>query len=463
MSVKKLKTVGCAAMALLLFTPAFVCACADKRERTKITVGIWRGTSAAEKAFYEECKTAFEKRYPQYELSFSPYVYGADTVVSKYASGQLPTLFEAEAAEIKSAARNGYIKDVSGFMSDFGWTERADGYFISQISHGKTVYGVPSEQYSVGMALNLPLLHKAGVIERDAAGKYVLYDGETPLYPDTFEELTAAARRVVQASDGAYGIFLPSGDKRCGEIYADIIYNFGCDGLEYREGDEWKLSLGDEATGNALRWVKALAQEGCADRSVMYDVNDWAAAFATGSAAFAFCGSNSLVAALSAEPALCGNIAFVPVPTASCEGRSVWNGTVYAVSGMATDEQTRGAFAFLSFMGYGPETDEQSLYYLQRRVENKYLDVPVVPELFVWNDESYQAKVSEIYATYEAANAEYFRAFFDGFDARKREGEPYARDKVHSLLNELFEKMIFDATTVDIVELISESEKKFNE
>ena len=462
MSVKKFTAAACAA--LLLLSASALSACGGVQNRIKITVGLWRGTSAAEKEFYEECKIAFEDKFPQYEVVSSPYLYSDDTVVAKFASGQLPAVFEVDASSVGRAYSNGFVRDVTAYMKQYGWYEKADGYFLSEISSGEVTCGVPAEQYSAGMVLNLPLLHEAGVIGKGADGKYILYENGSAVYPDTFEKVARAAR-AVRAKSRAYGLFLPSGDGENGKIYADIIYNFGCDRLEYGDGDgKWKLSPPDGGVGDAMRWVKQMAQEGCVDSSFAYGVDDWAAKMAGGEVAMAFCYSSSLTAALTAEPSLNGNIAFVPLPTVRESAVAVWNGKVYAVSTSASDEQAKGVFEFLKFFGYGPDTDGQSTYYTEKRIRENYAKgVSVFPPLSGWKDGEYNAAMRVLYGRYANTEDEYFSVFFDGFDARKRSGEPYARDELHILLDELFGIMLFEPTTSNLVTLLAESEQRFTE
>ena len=468
MAFRKIKNILSVAFAALgLFSCIAVAACANADEKIKITVGMWQGTSASEKAYFEECKRAFEEKYPRYEILSSPYVYDADTVVAKYASGQLPVLFEADASLVRSALGNGFIKDVSPYLRAFGWLDKANDYFLSEISVGEMVCGVPAEQNFSGMVLNLPLLYEAGVIGRDGDGKYILYaeDGSA-LYPDTFEEVEEAARKVVRATDGAsFGVFLSSNDAASGEMFLDIVYNFGSTALEYVDDDgNWKLSLTHGEFGDAMRWVRQMSQERYIDDSRAYGAEEWASVMAENGAAIAFCRSDSLAAALAAEPLLDGNIAFVPMPAAenvpSC---SVWGGTVYAFSAAASDEQTEGAFLLLRFMGCGPDTDEQSVASLDGKFREYSAQGAVFPVISVWQDAAYTETLHDLYEKYETVEREYIFEFYAGAEKRRRSGEPYACAELCTLLDELFSKMLFEATTSNVVTLTEEGERAFTE
>lgn len=114
--------------------------------------------------------------------------------------------------------------------------------------------------------------------------------------------------------------------------------------------------------------------------------------------------------------------------------------------------------------GYGPDADRQSTYFTENRISKNYADgVSVFPPLSGWKAGEYVAAMRDIYDRYKNTEDEYFKAFFDGFDARKRSREPYATEELNLLLNGLFGYMIFEPTTSNIVTLLSESEKSFNE
>lgn len=469
MSSKKLKI---AVYAVLLSVTFFLLnvlpACADNSNKIKITVGIRNGASALEQALFEECKNSFEEKFPQYEVMISPYSYTDDTIVAKFTSGQLPTVFEADASVVEKALHHGYIRDVSKYMNDYGWTEKVDSYFLSQITVDGKVCGVPAEQYSAGMVLNLPLLERAGVLDCDQDGEFILYDDNgSALYPDTFDKIEKASQQIARNFPrGTFGVFLPSGDEYCGKLFLDLVYNFGSGNLEYIDGDgNWKLSLSHKEFGDAMRWVRQMSQEVYIDDAKSYGIEEWASKMANNEAAIAFCQSNQLTAALSAEPSLINKIAFVPLPTAEeKESCSVWNGKVYVVSVRANDEQTDGVFKFLKFLGYGPDTDEQSMYVTKERFEARFSnDMPVFPIVSVWRDADYNEKLKVLYDRYKNINENYFEEFYLGFDKRKRESEPYARESLYNVIDGLVCKMLFEATTSNLVTLLNESETEFTE
>lgn len=469
MSLKKFKiAVYAVTLSVTLLLLNVFSSCADNSKKIKITVGIRNGASAFEQAFYEECKKSFEEKFPQYEVITSPYAYTEDTIVAKFTSGQLPTVFEADASVLERALNNGYIRDISKYMNDYGWTEKIESYFLSQITVNGKLCGVPAEQYSAGMVLNLPLLKRAGVLDCNQDGEFILYDDNgAALYPDTFDKIEKASQKIaMNLPSGTFGVFLPSGDEYCGKLFLDLVYNFGSGNLEYIDGEgNWKLSLSHKEFGDAIRWVRQMSQEVYIDDAKSYGVDEWAGKMAKNEVAIAFCQSNQLTAAISAEPLLKNNIAFVPLPTAEdAESCSVWNGKVYVVSARANDEQTEGVFKFLKFLGYGPDTDEQSTYVMKERFEARYSnDIPVFPIISVWRDGDYNEKLQELYDRYKNINEYYYKEFYLGFDKRKRESEPYARESLYSVIDGLVCKMLFEATTSNLVTLLYERETEFTE
>ena len=451
----------------MLAASCMLFACNGTDNKIKITVGIWRGTTAYEKKLYEECASAFEAKYPQYEIVSSPYVYSSDSVVGKYASGQLPTLFQVDVSYLGGALASGYVRDVSEPMREYGWTDKADEYFLSQLTFDGKVGGVPCEQYSCGMVLNLPLLYNAGVLDKADDGNYLLYDESgNALYPDTFDKLRQACAAVQRVcGNDTYGLFLPSGDEECGKVYADIVYNFGTDNLEVKDNEgNVSLKLDTDYFTAALRWVKAMAQEGYVDDSQAYATDDWTAEMSQNKAAIAFCQSSVLYGALLNDSELADKIAFVPMPNNGSTTRSVWSGKAYCIGGKATDEQMRGAFEFLRFWGDGPEANVNSTYFAEKRYALAAAEKSmVVARPWVWDDVDYRAYADKLVNRYGNANQAYFAEFNQTFDIRKRADEPYCVKQLRALLDEMFAEMLFRGNDTDIVKLIAKQQTAFTE
>ncbi len=463
MNLKKLKFTALAAA--LAVTSVVFPSCAKPDGKTVISVGMWGGGSSADREYYLEVKRGFEKMYPQYELVSSPYEYSEDTVTAKFASGQLPAVFEADAMFAKSALKNGYFLDVAPYLARYGWLSAADGNILSEISVDGAVGGVPYEQYAAGMVLNLPLLYEAGVISRSQGGEYILYDVHgSPLYPDTFAKLTSAFEKVAQGS-GAYGLFLPSGDARCGKIYADLSYNYGGGYLEVKGEDGWSLDLSGQAFGEALRWVKNSVQDGYIDASLPYGYDEWAVKMSGGEVAVAFCESNLLASALAAYPSLKGNVAFVPLPSADgVQSRAVQGCKIFAVNGGASADVAEGVFRLLAYLGYGADAGEVAFASSEKRLSALYArDIPVFPSPAVWLEGEYSAKREQLYANYKNYDERYFGEFFIKFDDFKRKGEPYYRNALNGVLDKLYADMIFNPNETDVVALLQAQEREFTE
>ena len=423
----------------MLAASCMLFACNGTDNKIKITVGIWRGTTAYEKKLYEECASAFEAKYPQYEIVSSPYMYSSDSVVGKYASGQLPTLFQVDVSYLGGALASGYGK----------------------------VGGVPCEQYSCGMVLNLPLLYNAGVLDKADDGSYLLYDESgNALYPDTFDKLRQACAAVQRVcGNDTYGLFLPSGDEECGKVYADIVYNFGTDNLEVTDNEgNVSLKLDTDYFTAALRWVKAMAQEGYVDDSRAYDPDEWVAEMSQNKAAIAFCQSSVLYGALLNDSELADKIAFVPMPNNGSTTRSVWSGKAYCIGGKATDEQMRGAFEFLRFWGDGPEANVNSTYFAEKRYALAAAEKSmVVARPWVWINADYRSYINKVVVRYGNCNGDYFNEFNDGFDLRRRADEPYCAKQLRALLDEMFAEMLFRGNDTDIVKYVGEQQTAFTE
>lgn len=448
---------------------ACTAACARTEKKIRIDVGMWPSeASLDESALFRDCKERFEFDNPQYEVVASPYTYSEDTVVAKMLTGQLPTVFTMGFKYVRSAYNNAYIRDVSAFLNEYGWAEKIADDVYAEISWGGVAAGLPNEQNAVCLLLNLDVLCEAGVIAQNSSGEYVLYDeGGLPVYPTTFDEIESACAKIKAHYGGVkYGLFIPSADEDSGRIFANVVYNFGSGDIEYcDEQGEWRADLQSEAVGDALRWVKFMAQNGYIDDASAYDASDWISKIAAEEVAMAFCNSDSAIDALTRTGFEGSNLALVPMPgLKGTESYSLWGGTVYAFSGKATDEQVEGALKFLKYLGESPDTGYISMGAVDRKMSYlKENGMPVFALLSVYNDSSYLSLINGLVEKYGNVPYDYFGRFFGGVNERKRGEEPYYVKELYGVFNRLQQTMLFQPTSSDLVALLAEEEKAFNE
>lgn len=451
---------------LALFTAAVLlsASCAASPEKVKLYLSP---SDFGSEAYFEACKTRFESKYPQYKIYERAYSYSDETILPKLLTGQLPTLFTMPYASAASAAENGYILDLSSYSEVVDAFQKTQEDVRAFLTNETSVYGLPSSRSALGMLLNLNMLEDAGVLERDSSGELRLYDeAGKPLYPATFAQVEAAAQKLKQHyGTSRYALFLPSADWESGRIFCNLVYNFGGENLETQDEEgNYRVSLQTRAVGNALRWIKYMSQNGYIDDSEAYGIADWAIQAENGEAAMLFCESGAVLEAMRGG-LYEGQFAFVPLPAAVEGGeKALWDGELFAVNGKADKKQAEGALKFLRFLGKFPSCDETALSGLEYEFSFlKEAGAPVLSGFGVWDDASYESTYESVYSAYQTAPESYFERYFKNFNAIKREEEPYRKKELYAMLARLERTMLFRPNDSELVTILQNEEKAFNE
>ncbi|MBO5328521.1 MAG: carbohydrate ABC transporter substrate-binding protein [Clostridia bacterium] len=455
-----------AILTIALFAAFFAFGCAPRQGKTKLYIGYWpEGTNEQKITLYEKWENNFESAYPQYDIIASPYTYNPNTVTAKYVSGQLPTVFLMDFNYAQTAFNNGYIKDVSQIFNEKGWKNEVASDVLTQISNGENVFGIPCEQYGAGMAVNLNMLSSADIIKKDFKGNYALYDGSgNALYPNTFAKIEESAGKILERYGAdVSALFIPTATEECGRLFCNVLYNFGCDNLIVKEGNSWRADFNVEKMSNALRWIKTMSQQNYVNHTVSYGTNDWIQLLADEKCAMAICYGNTLSLAVSSYKNLKGNLAFFPLPTETGKNSyTLWGGTVYAISGKATEEQVEGVVKFLEYTGKTPYLTESAItaIYEERAAEFEG-GTALLPPISAWNNQNYTNVLTDAFYACEPLNDDYFKEYFNGYATAKRGEEPHCRKELYQTLNELQKSVTFSPTRYDVVELIENAESEF--
>lgn len=420
----------------------------EKDDRIEIKIGFWPEKSQkSDVAMYEEWKANFERDYPQYKIVAEPYTYSPETVSAKGNQGQLPTIFQTYFTEPDMLIREGYIRPITEQITALGWIDKMDDSMRAALTRDGELYGVPRDGYGMGLYLNLAMMYDCGIIEKDADGKYIIYDEEgKPLYPTTFDEVTDVCRIVSDTYNGEkYGIIILSANKTGGWQLCNIAWNFGAGALQTQGADgKWTSNLMDEGMVKALTWIQSLANEGLLYPSASFNYNDWAPQIGTGNVCMAFVGNDALGQPITAYGFNKDDFALVPMPTGDGTSHAaLFGGTPYVFAENATDEQVEGALLFLKYIGRSPEVDEISVSAMEKGhqvAQSKAM--PILPTIKAWKNEDYLEIANALEEKYVNVNYEYMKDFFDTIYEYRHDEEPNYCQDMYGLLDLAIQNVI---------------------
>ncbi len=410
-------------------------------DKIEISIGFWPEKSQkSDVAMYEEWAAAFERDHPQYKIVPEPYTYSPETVSAKGNQGKLPTIFQTYFTEPDMLIREGYIRPITEQITGLGWIDKMDDSMRESLTRDGELYGVPRDGYGMGLYINLAMMYDCGIIEKDADGKYIIYDESgDPLYPTTFDEITEICRVVSDTYDGdKHGIIILSANKTGGWQLCNIAWNFGAGSLQYQDANgKWNSNLMDEGMVKALTWIQDLAAEGLVYPSASFNYNDWAPQIGMEKVCMAFVGNDALSQPITAYNFNKDDFALVPMPTGDGESHAaLFGGTPYVFAENASDEQVLGALLFLKYIGRSPEVDEISVSAMEKGHQvAQSKNMPILPTIKAWKNEDYLEIANALEDKYVNVNYEYMKDFFDTIYTYRHAEEPNYCQDMYGLLD----------------------------
>lgn len=143
-------------------------ASADDAEVT-IRVGGWpeEATDPVSYAAYAGYLEKMNELYPNITVIQDSYSFDLQTYLPLAASGQLPTFYGVHFTECQKLIDNGYAGDITDTMAQYGYDKFLSPDALKLVEKDGRYYGLPTAYYANGIAYNVALFEKAGLINED--------------------------------------------------------------------------------------------------------------------------------------------------------------------------------------------------------------------------------------------------------------------------------------------------------
>ena len=143
-------------------------ASADDAEVT-IRVGGWpeEATDPVSYAAYAGYLEKMNELYPNITVIQDSYSFDLQTYLPLAASGQLPTFYGVHFTECQKLINNGYAGDITDTMAQYGYDKFLSPDALKLVEKDGRYYGLPTAYYANGIAYNVALFEKAGLINED--------------------------------------------------------------------------------------------------------------------------------------------------------------------------------------------------------------------------------------------------------------------------------------------------------
>ena len=171
----------------------------DDKGRTIVTVGSWPTKEGTEKQNIEERKQKFEADNTDFVIQPDNWAFDLKSFYAKAAGGQLPVLFNTNFTEVSQIINAGYGADLTDELKKQGIYDKMNKDVMDVVSKDGKVYAYPFASYVLGLAYNVDLFKKAGLMNEDG----------TPKQPKDWNELAEFAVKIKKAT-GVPGFIFPT-------------------------------------------------------------------------------------------------------------------------------------------------------------------------------------------------------------------------------------------------------------
>ena len=246
-------------------------------EQVTLTIGGWPAPENNQEEYdhYQSTIEELKKKHPNLTVKTDEYAYSTSDFLPRAASGLQPDLFFTPMTEPKKLISTGYLLDITSEMKERGYDKAMDEQLLSIVSEDDKIYGIPYTAYAMGLACNVELFKKAGLVDENGV----------PKYPQTYTELAETAKTIKEKT-GQAGFAIPSTGTEGGWILMNIAWSNGVEFMKQDSDGKWKATFDSPEMCETLQYIKDLKWKyNCLPDNVMNGMSEVNKQFGTGQTA----------------------------------------------------------------------------------------------------------------------------------------------------------------------------------
>ena len=381
------------------------------------------------------------------------YVYSPKDYAAVALGGELPTYYSVHLTESKGIMDAGYAKDITKWMEKYNYIQGLDEKMKKAITRDGKIYLMPIDVYSVGIAVNLDMLEKAGYVDADG----------TPHQPKTFEELAEMAK-TIKDKTGNSGFMMPTMSNAGGWRFTPVAWAYGVTFMEQDKDGKWQATFNTPECVAALQWVKDLKWKyDVIPENVLIDEGKVRNAFGAGEAAMAFAegaqASTFVNAGMNRD-----NIGFIQMPAGPKRHVTLIGGSYNVFNKDATDAQIDAAFEYLDWNGSGRILNDEIKERIRTSLQTKADEGKLIGVLTAspYNDEDPRRAYEIQLNTVEMANINmnHVKLYNDQSNIEWQQEEPVEAQALYAVLDNAIQAVLTDENA-DCKALIEEACQNF--
>ncbi|MDD6484511.1 MAG: extracellular solute-binding protein [Clostridiales bacterium] len=425
-------------------------------DKVQISVGEWPTENRPiEQEKYEGYLKTMNEKYPDIEVTPDEWAYDVQTFLPKASSGQLPTMYTCYLTETKKIINAGYSADITSILDELGYSEYLKKDIMDLCEKDGKFYGIPQDYYKMGLACNVELFKKAGLVDENGV----------PKFPQTWEEVAETAKTIKEKT-GQPGFVLPTINNCGGWHFMNIAWSYGVEFMK-QDGNKWVATFDSPECVAALQFVKDLKWKyNALPDNTLIDNPEMQKLFAVDQGAmYMTIGADVALTETYGMPT--DRFSFTKMPAGPKGRYSLMGGKTRMFSPDATQQQLDACFKWLDVAAnFRPAlTDEEQNAYLEKTKSDLQTQkdqgyIVYSASTGIWEIPGLTEKVEALGK--EMANIDYklVETSMDDSDVTVKPEEPMNCQDLYSILDSCIQAVLTDENA-DPAQLVKEANAAF--
>ncbi|MGP4027768.1 ABC transporter substrate-binding protein [Actinomadura sp. 3N407] len=410
----------------------------DGGTKVSITVGCMPAKSQeAQRKEWNEDVAAFQKLHPNITIVGKDAFPCIDpqTFQAKLAGGQMEDVFYVYFTDVQNIVAKGQAADLTPYIGQVGQYESLDPTVAKVFKNDGKVYGLPRQNYTMGLFYNRELFERAGL------------NPDAP--PRTWAEVREAAKKISALGDGIAGYAELSAKNQGGWHFTTLIYSQGGDmvtadgGKSAFNGPQGRAVL---QTLKDMRWT----DDSMGSKQLLVDA-DIQRMMAAGKLGMYLGAPDNATALVDQFKGDYENYGMAPIPGGT---GTLLGGDGYMINPKASPAKIKAGLMWLEYYALTP--GQGQLDYARAAKDGRPVGLPQ-PRLFGQN--AVGQKDRELRAASANLPVQNFKPYEDAYTTVPGKLEPPQAQKLYAILDSVV-SAVLTRRDANIDELLADAQEK---
>lgn len=427
----------------------------DEQGRTVISVGNWPTKEGDYLTKITEQKESFEADNPTMAIKPDTWEFDLQTFYSKAAAGQLPDLYYSNLTEIQKIVDGEYYTDLTAGLKRAGFDGKFNDTILKLISVDGKIVTFPTDSYSLGLAYNVDLFQKAGLMNEDG----------TPMQPKDWNEVVEFGKKIKEAT-GKNGFIIPTMNNCGGWLLTPIAWSYGVEFMKSEGDGKYTATFDSKELVDTMQFISDLKwKHDIFGDNALIDIDEYYKQFALGNVGMIIAAGNFSDSIHKYEMPI-ENIGIMAIPAGPKKHVTLVGGYTATVANGATEDQVDVAIKWLEKTGKtykltdsGKKSSEEN--YQQRVKDNKVVGIR---SLSVYNDnaerEAFKNEMIEKYKNIDLNHVKLYNDSLNDTSIELRPEEPVCSQELYAALDRIIQEVLTNKDA-DIEALIKKAQEDF--